>query len=180
PQCLILQYVITPPFGFAAKDDFVRSASCVLLYYKKERINLGLALFDAHLKVIHLHDFASTRRMNREVSFYDSEPNQHLNKPRFVFPAKATRRERQAGAFNLVNGMFLTWIWDLVREWLVLSTRQRDKLKTGILAGQLLSGETPYDQAPCQLESALVCLYRALRCLPDFSPAGGLVYRAES
>src|SRR5881396_1330185 len=80
--------------------------------------------------------------MNREVSFYDSEPNQHLNKPRFVFPAKATRRERQAGAFNLVNGMFLTRIWNLVREWLALSTRQRDKLKAGILAGQLLSGET--------------------------------------
>jgi len=61
PQGLTLQNVITTPFGFAAKNDFVRSAFCVLLYYKKKRINLGLALFDAHLQVIHLHDFASTR-----------------------------------------------------------------------------------------------------------------------
>ncbi len=88
------------------------------------------------------------------MSFYDAEAHQHLNEPRFVLPAKATRRKRQAGAFNFVNGMFLTWIWDLVWKWLALSRRQRDKLKARILAGQLLRCQTTIELAPGRLQFA--------------------------
>lgn len=79
--------------------------------------------------------------MQCEVSLYDVEASEHLNKPRFIASSHSARCKGHARALNVVCRRTLARADDAGREWLLLPCGQRDELEALALACDLPSSE---------------------------------------